>query len=459
MIMQFAPGIRRSSGHIYTSALPFSPPCRLKQQYDSVSHSNYLTHGVPTSWDPNYCTIDLPDIVQSVSYSSDGSRIAARTQSGIHIFNSLTGAEIKSLEAPKDLSSVVFSPDGSRMVVAAAEEATVWDVATGTPLVNLTGHTRLIQSVAFASDGTKFITGSCDDTLRVWNSYNGLLISSRFRGGVRCEKWGYEQEPAGNCITHFVTLSPDTINFARGIPYGVEIWDWHNNYPLRRLRDFSSDPCLKVRFLHGNVQLITQPRCNNTLKIWNYQTGTSLKSINIDGEIFVSPFGPQLAQQCLTSGELLIWSTETWTEIKVLTRGKAHPRSTFPLAFSPDGRRLAFSPGKNCLQVWEFTGGSLTPGSTDHLLDNEIAPGSLAVSADGSVIACCICIPTDIRTWSDVRTIFKVWDKVNGSSPKLSTCKGEELQLLTCSPDGRLLASYRAVSGKLIRISVRISSI
>jgi WD40 repeat protein len=58
---------------------------------------------------------------------------------------------------------VAFSPDGTRIVTGSFDgTAKVWDAGTGTPLLELKGHTGPVHSVAFSRDGTHIVTGGED---------------------------------------------------------------------------------------------------------------------------------------------------------------------------------------------------------------------------------------------------------------------------------------------------------
>ena len=56
------------------------------------------------------------------------------------------------------------------------QTAKVWDARTGTPLLELKGHTSCVTSVAFSPDGTRIVTGSGDNTAKVWDARTGTSL-------------------------------------------------------------------------------------------------------------------------------------------------------------------------------------------------------------------------------------------------------------------------------------------
>jgi WD40 repeat protein len=45
----------------------------------------------------------------------------------------------------------------------------VWDIASGQELLTLEGRTGLVTSVAISPDGNHILSGSRDNTLRIWD--------------------------------------------------------------------------------------------------------------------------------------------------------------------------------------------------------------------------------------------------------------------------------------------------
>jgi predicted NACHT family NTPase len=64
---------------------------------------------------------------------------------------------------------VAFSPDGTRIVSGSVDETIrIWDAKIAEEVFEpLKGHTRYVRSVAFSPDGTHIVSGSDDKTINL----------------------------------------------------------------------------------------------------------------------------------------------------------------------------------------------------------------------------------------------------------------------------------------------------
>ena len=69
---------------------------------------------------------------------------------------------------------MAVSPDG-RTIVSGSWNNTlkVWDAASGHLLRSLEGHTGAVNAVALSPDGSTIVSGSWDHTIRAWNLTSG----------------------------------------------------------------------------------------------------------------------------------------------------------------------------------------------------------------------------------------------------------------------------------------------
>ncbi|KAG6834127.1 hypothetical protein H0H93_011673, partial [Arthromyces matolae] len=92
---------------------------------------------------------------------------------GIPIFVGGAKAEmaLMTISTAARVNSVAFSRDGSRIVSGSDDQSVrVWDASTGKELKVLEGHTGWVNSVAFSSDGSRILSGSEDQSVRVWDA-------------------------------------------------------------------------------------------------------------------------------------------------------------------------------------------------------------------------------------------------------------------------------------------------
>ena len=99
------------------------------------------------------------------------------------------------------VNSVAFSHDGKHIVSGSSDQTIrVWDVNTGETVVGpLQGHTQTVNSVAISPDDKHIVSGSSDQTIRVWNAETGELVVGPLKGhihSVNCVAFSHN----GKCI-------------------------------------------------------------------------------------------------------------------------------------------------------------------------------------------------------------------------------------------------------------------
>ncbi|CAG8507606.1 51_t:CDS:2 [Dentiscutata heterogama] len=123
----------------------------------------------------------------------------------------------------------------------------VWNLETGEVVRTLTGHTRCVRALQF--DYAKLITGSMDHTLRVWNYHTGKCITKLegHTGGVLC--------------LHFV----DYIVASGSTDTTIKIWNFstHKCFTLNGHREWVN----KVLIFQKTKLLSCSD--DHTLRIWD----------------------------------------------------------------------------------------------------------------------------------------------------------------------------------------------
>jgi hypothetical protein len=115
--------------------------------------------------------------VVSFEFSSDGKILASRDENVlVKLWDVADGNQISSF---RDASVVSFSSDGKFIaIVNNLKEISVFDVKSGTLQSNLKGHNAKITSVLFNLDSNLLISGSEDNTIRIWSIKLGRELAS-----------------------------------------------------------------------------------------------------------------------------------------------------------------------------------------------------------------------------------------------------------------------------------------
>merc|ERR1712194_425971 len=103
---------------------------------------------------------------------------------GARVWDVASGTCVQSLSGHTSwVRSAKFDPCNSSRVVTASGDNTakVWDT-TGKCLITLTGHTDWLRVASFSDDGCQIVTSSKDGTARVWCPSSGCCLRTLNHG-------------------------------------------------------------------------------------------------------------------------------------------------------------------------------------------------------------------------------------------------------------------------------------
>jgi WD40 repeat protein len=89
----------------------------------------------------------------------------------IKLWDAVTGQATATLKGHSyRINSVAFSSDGTR-IASAGEDGIVklWDTATGEETATLKGHKGEVNSVAFSADGARIVSAG-NDAVKLWHA-------------------------------------------------------------------------------------------------------------------------------------------------------------------------------------------------------------------------------------------------------------------------------------------------
>jgi Tol biopolymer transport system component len=136
-----------------------------------------------------------------------------------------TKKSVRAIPPVTPVRHAAFSPDGSRLVTVDSppgKSARIWDKASGAQLVELSGHSALVETAAFSPDGRFVATASHDRTAKLWDTQTGRELRTL---------WGHSQ------LLRDVAFSPDGNRLATASYDGTaKLWDTRSGRNTRTLR-------------------------------------------------------------------------------------------------------------------------------------------------------------------------------------------------------------------------------
>jgi WD40 repeat protein/serine/threonine protein kinase len=355
--------------------------------------------------------------------------------------------------------SVAFSHDAGRIVSGSWDNTLkVWDAHGGSELMTLRGHEDRVFAVAFSPDDSRIVSGSVDKTLKVWDANNGSeLMTLRGHEGF-VSSVAFSQD--GRRI---VSGSEDTTS---------KVWDTDNGNELTTLRGHEQG--VNAVAFSPDGKLIVSGGGNwfnpvdNTLKVWDANNGNELMTLEgHEEEVHSVAFSPDCSRIVSSSSDntLKVWDANNGSELMTLRR---HKDRVFGVAFGPYGRRIVSGSMDNTVKVWDADSGSelmtlrghegyvrsvafspddslIVSGSGDNTLkvwDTDSDSEVMTLRGHEGVVSSVAFSLDDGRIVSgSVDKTLKVWDANNGS--ELMTLRGHEgfVSSVAFSQDGSRIIS------------------
>ena len=279
-------------------------------------------------------------LVWSAAFSPEAHRILTVGGNGARLWDVASGAEEMSFSPNGAVASARFSPDGRSIVTGSWDNsAKIWDARTGLAQRKLLGHAGYVNSAVFSPDGRLVLTASDDRTARLWDARTGKVV--RTFSGHEERVTSAVFSPDGRRV---LTASEDKT---------ARIWDTETARQLHVLRGHQWG-ILSAAFSADGSRVITGS-ADNTARVWDAETEKSLATLaGHTAPVASVAFSPD-GLRALTGSQdntAKLWDAQTGKEILTL---KGHTQEVTSVSFSPDGLDVLTASRDGTAIVWLAT--------------------------------------------------------------------------------------------------------
>ncbi|KAH8810256.1 hypothetical protein DL96DRAFT_1821733 [Flagelloscypha sp. PMI_526] len=307
------------------------------------------------------------------------------------------------------VQSVAFSPDGKCVVSGSNDNSVrIWDAESGYQIRKLNGHGSSVESVAFSPDGKRVVSGSLDNSVRIWDAESGQQLY---------QLDGHEQS------VNSVAFSPNSKRVVSGSDdKSVRIWDAKSGQQLRKLNGHGSY-VRSVAFC-PNSKRVVSGSFDNSVRIWDAESGQQLSKLDGHGSSVQSVAFSSDSKRIVSGSfdnSVRIWDADSG---KQLQRLHVHGDGVNSVAFSPDGKRVVSGSQDKSVRIWVAES-----GYTDPFYSVDFSPdGRHVVSTSG--------------TFGFFDNIVRIWDTQSGKLIHKLDGHANSVNLVFFSAD-----SQRVISG------------
>ena len=357
-------------GNLHGSLPYFAEALRLEEKNTAAAGTHRLRIGSVLQQSPKLLQFwQLTNAVKDLHFSPDGTRLLMAGRKMICLVDLQSGAIAAEMPVPNDLETAVFSPDGRQIVIADGDFVTLTEAGLGTNFWRVKlpghilsaefspdgetiiaacsdqcvhfletqtgelldgpvyGHSKELCYASFSPDGTLFLTGGRDGTVRLWDVRTRSLLHSN----LLRSHW-----------IHDASFSPDGRKYVTAsTDHTVRVWDVATGRESAGRMEHRGE-VRRARFSPDGGKIVSIGY-DNTVRFWDVRTGRPLAAtLNLHGLGMAAVFSPEGRRVATAdySGAVKIWDL-----------APTAPLSVGPAVISPDGQRY-ITYGTNSFRVW-----------------------------------------------------------------------------------------------------------
>ena len=164
----------------------------------------------------------------------------------------------------RSVMAIAVMPDGKKTISGSGDNTLkIWDLENGREIQTLQGHTGQVWKVAVTPDGKKAVSGSSDNTLMVWDLENGREIQTLL--GHTDQVWTVAVTPDGKKA---ISGSSDNT---------LKVWDLENGREIQTLLGHTAHVWTVAVTPDGKKAVSGSG--DNTLKVWDLENGREIQTL------------------------------------------------------------------------------------------------------------------------------------------------------------------------------------
>ena len=303
----------------------------------------------------------------------------------------------------------------------------VWtaDAAVTTPQSREWKHNDWVYAVAFSPDGRLALTGSLDETARLWSVETGALVQKLPHGGIVL---AVAFSPDGGLL-----LTGSNLTYLWSVATGSPVRTWMEVGEVRAVA-FSPDGRYFLtgsgeisarKVWRGEMDAVSETR-NGTARLWSAKTGKLVHEWRHNRMVKAVAFSPdgKLVLTGSLDNSARLWSVDT----AELLHEWRHASNVNAVAFSPDGR-LALTGSDDAMAILR----SVDTGAKVRTFRHSFGVNAVAFSSDGRFVLTGSGSNEEGSEGGSVR----LWSVETGSLVR-EWQDGKAISAVAFSPDGRV---------------------
>ncbi|MCC6549557.1 MAG: caspase family protein [Ignavibacteriaceae bacterium] len=328
------------------------------------------------------------------------------------------------------VSSAVFSPDG-RFIVSGSWDQTIkiWETSTGKLIRTLHSDGRGVTSLSISPDGKYIVSGCFDGKIVLWELQTGQI--ARVIEGV-------------SKVTD-VKFSSDEKFIVSSTESGVIKIYLTDSGSLVHNIDTHSKSGTSIS-ISQNGRYIASGSEEGNLSVWDVETGKHMRTIKGHGEdissVAISGDGDYLVSAAYFDSTIKIWDQTTGKFLRTL---KGHTGSVETVTISSDSKYIFSGSEDKTIKIWELTTGKLLhalEGHKDWVTTINISPDRrymVSGSSDNTI---------KIWDWKSARLVRTLGGQ---TSIVISTLITPDNKFFQYAIDNGKIYKWESTSGKVVK--------